>query len=85
MSKLRCDISMSLDGFVAGANQSEETPLGEGGERLHDWVIPLAAWRESHGKPGGDINRRHPAMPTARPPLTARTWPWTQSDPGPQR
>jgi len=31
MSKLRCDISISLDGFVAGPNQSEEEPLGEGG------------------------------------------------------
>ncbi|MBV9334321.1 MAG: dihydrofolate reductase, partial [Solirubrobacterales bacterium] len=45
MSKLRCHISISLDGFVAGPNQSEEHPLGEGGERLHDWVVPLAAWR----------------------------------------
>ena len=47
MSKLRCHISISLDGFVAGPNQSEENPLGEGGERLHDWVVPLAAWRQS--------------------------------------
>ena len=48
--------SISLDGYVAGPNQSEESPLGEGGERLHDWVVPLAAWRESHGKPGGEVN-----------------------------
>ena len=34
MSKLRCHILISLDGFVAGPNQSEENPLGEGGERL---------------------------------------------------
>src|SRR2546423_14629331 len=56
MSKLRCHISISLDGFVAGPNQSEENPLGEGGERLHDWVVPLAAWRQSHGKQGGEVN-----------------------------
>jgi len=56
MSKLRCHISISLDGFVAGPNQSEENPLGEGGERLHDWVVPLAAWRESHGEEGGEVN-----------------------------
>src|SRR3954466_14688468 len=56
MSKLRCHISVSLDGFVAGPNQSEENPLGEGGERLHDWVVPLAAWRESHAKQGGEVN-----------------------------
>lgn len=48
MSKLRCHISISLDGFVAGLNQSEENPLGEGGEGLHDWIVPLAAWREVH-------------------------------------
>src|SRR6266508_843889 len=56
MSKLRCHISISLDGFVAGPNQSEENPLGEGGERLHDWVVPLAAWREAHGKQDGEVN-----------------------------
>jgi len=39
MSKLRCQISISLDGFVAGANQSEENLLGEGAERLHDCVV----------------------------------------------
>ena len=56
MSKLRCHISISLDGFVAGPNQSDENPLGEGGERLHDWVVPLAAWRKPHGKEGGEVN-----------------------------
>ena len=56
MSKLRCHISISLDGFVAGPNQSEENPLGEGGERLHGWVFPLAAWRQSHGEQGGEVN-----------------------------
>src|ERR671917_1979593 len=56
MSKLRCHISISLDGFVAGPNQTEENPLGEGGERLHDWVVPLAAWRQSHDKQGGEVN-----------------------------
>ena len=57
MSKLRCHISISLDGFVAGPNQSQENPLGEGGERLHDWVVPLAAWRRSHGEQGGEVNQ----------------------------
>jgi dihydrofolate reductase len=56
VSKLRCHISISLDGFVAGPNQSEEEPLGEGGERLHDWNVPLAAWREAHEKQGGEVN-----------------------------
>jgi dihydrofolate reductase len=56
MSKLRCQISISADGFVAGPNQSEENPLGEGGERLHDWIVPLAAWREAHDKQGGEVD-----------------------------
>jgi dihydrofolate reductase len=56
MSKLRCHISISLDGFVAGPNQSEENPLGEGGERLHEWVFSLAAWRQLHGMQGGEVN-----------------------------
>ena len=56
MSKLRSDISVSLDGCVAGPNQSEESPLGEGGEGLHDWVVQLAVWRESHGLEGGEVN-----------------------------
>jgi dihydrofolate reductase len=56
MSKLRCHISISVDGFVAGPNQSDANPLGEGGERLHDWVVELASWREVHEKEGGEIN-----------------------------
>ena len=65
MSKLRCHISISLDGFVAGPNQSEENPLGEGGERLHDWVVPLAAWREAHEKEGGEVNESSPVQEEA--------------------
>ncbi len=56
MGKLRFEISMSLDGFVAGPNQSVEEPLGEGGERLHDWVVRLAAWRGPHGLEGGEVD-----------------------------
>jgi len=55
MPRLICDISMSLDGFVAGPNPSLEHPLGEGGERLHEWAFPLASFRETHGiGDGGD-------------------------------
>ncbi len=56
MAELRFEISMSLDGFIAGPNQSEEHPLGEGGMQLHEWVFNLAAWRERHGQDGGDVN-----------------------------
>jgi len=30
--------SMSLDGYVAGPNVSDEHPMGEGGEQLHGWM-----------------------------------------------
>ncbi len=66
MSKLRCDISISLDGCVAGPNQTEESPLGEGGEGLHDWVVQLAAWRESHGMQGGEVNESTRIVDEAR-------------------
>jgi dihydrofolate reductase len=56
MAAVFIDISMSLDGFIAGPNPSIEEPLGEGGERLHEWVVAVASWRESHGKSGGERN-----------------------------
>lgn len=66
MSKLRCHIAISLDGFVAGPNQSEENPLGEGGERLHGWMVSLAAWRQSHGRQGGELNESTSIMDETR-------------------
>lgn len=53
MSKVFADMSMSLDGFIAGPNDSVELPLGAGGERLHQWIYDLASWRESHNLDGG--------------------------------
>jgi dihydrofolate reductase len=56
MSKVRVHIAISADGYVAGPNQSEENPLGEGGESIHDWMLELRAWREPHGHEGGEVN-----------------------------
>lgn len=56
MGKVQLDITMSLDGFVAGPNDGPELGLGEGGERLHEWVVRLASWREPHGLEGGETN-----------------------------
>jgi dihydrofolate reductase len=56
MSSITSNISISLDGFVAGPNQTLEEPLGEGGERLHEWVLRTAAWRREHGREGGEDN-----------------------------
>lgn len=47
------EMTMSLDGFIAGPNDSPENPMGTGGERLHKWVYDLASWRETHGLEGG--------------------------------
>jgi hypothetical protein len=57
MPKLICDITMSLDGFIAGPNPSLEQPLGEGGDRLHQWAYELESFRERHGLEGGISNR----------------------------
>jgi dihydrofolate reductase len=56
MSKFRFQLAVSLDGFVAGPDQSVENPLGVGGLALHEWVFKLAAWRKQHGQEGGEVN-----------------------------
>lgn len=62
MPKLRFRISMSLDGFVAGPQQSVKHPLGIGGENLHEWVTTLKAWRAAHGLEGGEVNESSPIV-----------------------
>jgi dihydrofolate reductase len=54
MSETIIDISVSLDGYVAGPNQTMDEPLGAGGEQLHEWAFATAAWREPHGREGGE-------------------------------
>lgn len=56
MSKLKFSISLSLDGFMAGPDQSVDHPLGVGGMRLHDWAFTLEAFQKMHGKSGGEVN-----------------------------
>ncbi len=56
MGRLLYSASVSLDGFAAGPGQGPDQPLGEGGERLHEWVRELAAWRADHGEEGGVEN-----------------------------
>ncbi|MGA7703973.1 MAG: dihydrofolate reductase family protein [Solirubrobacteraceae bacterium] len=62
MAKLRFQVSMSLDGFIAGPNPSEADPLGEGGMQLHEWAFKLAAWRAPHGREGGEVNASTPIV-----------------------
>src|SRR3954470_6012161 len=54
MTRLICNISMSLDGFVAGPGASLEEPLGKGGEQLHAWAFDEKRFREQHGMTGGE-------------------------------
>jgi dihydrofolate reductase len=91
MTRLRFQISMSLDGFIAGPNPSEEHPLGEGGMRLHEWAFELAAWRKPHGKEGGEVNASTPIVEEAQANVGAVVMgrkmfgggpgPWSESDP----
>ena len=39
MNKVTCDLTVSLDGFLAGPDQSLSEPLGKGGESLHRWMF----------------------------------------------
>lgn len=42
MSATVLDMSMSLDGFIAGPNAGPGNGLGDGGQRLHDWALTRA-------------------------------------------
>jgi dihydrofolate reductase len=65
MGSVKVDISVSLDGYVAGPNQSLEEPLGEGGEELHEWWVHTKSFKDVHGGEGGatgvdsDIGAEH--------------------------
>jgi dihydrofolate reductase len=54
---LKLNIAMSLDGYIAGPNQSVRNPLGEGGEELHEWMFATKAFRAMHGMKGGATGR----------------------------
>jgi dihydrofolate reductase len=56
MSKVRFQIAISLDGYMAGPGQSEDNPLGVGGMDLHRWMFDLEAWRQGMGQEGGLVN-----------------------------
>ena len=55
MSSTVLYMSMSLDGFVAGPNVSVDNGLGDGGERLHEWLFPGA----EDGREPPDLRRVH--------------------------
>jgi hypothetical protein len=67
------DVTMSLGGFITGPNDSVESPLGEGGDRLHRWVYDLASFRRPHGLEGTRaIDSKDVTHLQFRPPKTPR-------------
>jgi dihydrofolate reductase len=55
MAKLRVhNLSVSVDGYAAGPNQSIDNPLGIGAERLHEWIFKTRYGRRMIGQDGGD-------------------------------
>lgn len=55
MPKLRVhNLTISLDGYAAGPNQSLDNPMGIGGMKIHEWALATRAWRASHGMEGGE-------------------------------
>ena len=56
MTRVTAQISISLDGYVAGPDQTADEPLGKGGERLHEWAFQTEGWRRQHGIAGGERN-----------------------------
>jgi dihydrofolate reductase len=57
MTQTTVDLSMSLDGFVAGPDPTLAEPLGRDGLLLHEWIFGLATWRSQHGLEGGQGGR----------------------------
>jgi len=51
---LKFSIAMSVDGYVAGPNQSLEDPLGQGGRQLHEWAFATRSFRAMTGQEGGE-------------------------------
>jgi hypothetical protein len=56
MSNLIFDISMSLDGYVAGPDPTDDEALGRGGEHLHEWAFATRYFHATHGMEGGEDN-----------------------------
>ncbi|CAN5427047.1 MAG: dihydrofolate reductase family protein [Actinomycetota bacterium] len=62
MGRFRFQLTVSLDGFVAGPEQSKENPLGVGGMDMHEWGVKLEVWRKQHGLEGGEVNASTPVV-----------------------
>jgi dihydrofolate reductase len=56
MGKVMFQMAISLDGYVAGPDQSVENPVGVGGTRVFEWFFDLEVWRRMQGLEGGIVN-----------------------------
>ena len=56
MTTVFADLTMTINGFIAGLDVSPEAPLGVGGGKIHTWAYELEAWRERLGLKGGVTN-----------------------------
>jgi hypothetical protein len=65
MTRVRVGITMSLDGYVAGPDQSVENPLGVGGTALHECALGSEDVRAMHGREGGETGLDDDVLATA--------------------
>ena len=65
MGRVRFHVSVSLDGYLAGPDQSEQEPLGVGGEALHEWMFGLEVWHRMEGEEGGEVNASNEVLEEA--------------------
>ena len=54
MGRLKFDISVSLDGYVAGPDLTLDDPIGRNGMLLHQWAFATKTFSEMQGRPGGE-------------------------------
>jgi dihydrofolate reductase len=66
MEKVWFQLSVSLDGYAAGPQQSVENPIGLGGMKLFEWQMSLEAWRRGSGLEGGEVNESTPVFEEAQ-------------------
>jgi dihydrofolate reductase len=66
MGRVMFQMAVSLDGYVAGPDQSVENPVGVGGTRVFEWFFDLEVWRRTQGLEGGIVNASTGVIEDAR-------------------
>ena len=87
MVKVYVSLSMSLDGFITGPNPRPAEPMGDGGERLHEWMAGMADFRERGDTSNADadvlreLSSRTGALLMGRTMFDAGEVPWGDDPP----